>query len=269
MGLLAAGLLFAAIGAFALPRGAVAGSMTETNTIGAQTVSAAVPMDVRAVLSAASSGCTNAPGPKVTLWGELLLGGLGVMLVFQNNAKGTHTHEETTEATAVLIPAGESLEIPKQPAYGGTGGNPFLWLQFTSPDGDALSSEIFLGRCVQGLFLATADLVIPALATATVEGGSCDNHGSTIALNGELKLSGIHARIIFRNNDNPVGGPHEADADTTVDIVLLAEGETIEFAKQPPLDGAGGNPWISLVFLDGDGLPVSDRFLLGRCVQDF
>ncbi len=226
-------------------------------------------MDVKALVSAASSGCNNAPGPRVTLTGELLLGGLGVKLVFQNNAKGTHSHEEVTEATAVLIPQGERIEIPKQPVHGGTGGNPFIWLQFTDPDGGGLSAEIFLGRCVQGLFLASADLVIPSHATATVEGGSCDNKGPTVRLSGELTLGGIHARVIFRNNDNPVGGPHEADADATVDVVILPEGTTVEFAKQPPLGGAGGNPWIYLVFLDGDGMPASDKFLLGRCVQDF
>jgi len=267
--LTAAGVLLAVIGMAALPLGAVAGKRTGTDAIGSQKVTAAVPMDVKALVDAASSGCTNSPGPQITLSGELALGGLGVKLIFKNNAQGTHTHEEITEATAILIPEGESIEIPKQPVLGGTGGNPFIWLQFTDGDGYALSAEIFLGRCVQGLFEASADLVIPSLATAEVEGGDCDNTGSTISLSGELVLSGINARIIFRNNDNPVGGPHEADAATTVDVVILPEGTTIEFAKQPPLGGAGGNPWISLVFLNGDGEPASDEFLLGRCVQDF
>ncbi len=44
-------------------------------------------------------------------------------------------------------------------------------------------------------------------------------------------------------------------------------GETIVFPKQPSL--GGGNPWICLAFLTGNGDPILDKFLLGRCVQDF
>ncbi|HEV8595976.1 MAG TPA: hypothetical protein VGR51_10660, partial [Thermoplasmata archaeon] len=82
-------------------------------------------------------------------------------------------------------------------------------------------------------------------------------------------LSGINANLIFRNNDNPVGGPHEHSEDVTVSVVLLPEGETIQFAKQPPLGGVGGNPYIWLVFTDEDGNYLSEEIFLGRCVQDF
>ena len=270
VGLVVALLAVAASGVGASLRPS-AGTTGESTTIatGAQTVTASFPMDVHVAAEAAAAGCENAPGPKITLTGEIALGGVGVKLIFTNNAKGTHTHEETSTATAVVIPAGESISIPKQPVWGGTGGNPFIYLQFLGSDGKPLSSEIFLGRCVQGLSSAAADFAIPSTAMAEVSGGSCDNQGSTVSLSGELRLSGINARLVFRNNDNPVGGPHEASSDVSVDVVLLPEGQTIEFAKQPPLGGAGGNPWISLVFLDEEGAPVSGTFLLGRCVQDF
>ena len=169
----------------------------------------------------------------------------------------------------MLIPEGDSLSIPKQPVLGGTGGNPYIWVQFIDPSGNAMSDEIFLGRCVQGLFAADADFAISALARADVTGGSCDNTGSTISLSGELSLSGINAQVIFRNNDNPVGGPHENDKPVTVSVTLIPAGESIEFQKQPSLGGVGGNPWIYLEFLSASGEPVSDNFLLGRCVQDF
>lgn len=269
MGLIVVGLALAALSVGFVPRGNASPTSTSGTAISTQPVSANVPMPVGIHLSAMSSQCYNAPGPTVTLTGEVALGGLGVELIFKNNQQGTHTHTETTTATAVLIPEGESLSIPKQPVQGGTGGNPFIWVQFTDAKGNAMSSEIFLGRCVQGLFATDANFVIPSLATAEVTGGTCSNRGSTISLSGELSLSGINAKIIFRNNDNPVGGPHENDQPVSVTVVLIPAGETIEFAKQPPLGGAGGNPWISLVFLSGDGEPVSQEFLLGRCVQDF
>ncbi|MGQ0798430.1 MAG: hypothetical protein ACT4OI_11310 [Methanobacteriota archaeon] len=268
--LIAVALALAALGtSLVLPGRAGTTVSGESETLVGKTVSASIPMPTTVKASATASGCENAPGPKVTLTGEVAIGGLGVELIFKNNAKGTHTHTETTTATAVLIPEGESVTIPKQPVNGGTGGNPFIWLQWLDADGNAISSEIFLGRCVQGLFAVSGDFVIPSLATATVSGGSCDNRGSTITLSGELRLSGLNARLIFRNNDNPVGGPHKAEKPTTVDVVILPEGQSIEFAKQPPLGGAGGNPWISLRFLSGDGAPASEEFLLGRCVQDF
>lgn len=271
VGLCAAAIALAALGA--LPLSAAGGAPrtagTTSDAIGAQTVSATVPMPETAHVDMSSSGCDNSPGPYITLSGGLALGGLGVELIFQNNVKGTHTHVEETTASVIVIPAGQSLTIPKQPVQGGVGGNPFIWIQFTDANGKALSDEIFLGRCVQGLFAADASWVASALATATITGGTCDNTGSTISLSGELSLSGIRARLIFRNNDNPVGGPHENDQATAVSIVLIPAGTTIQFPKQPPLGGVGGNPWIYLVFLNGAGEPVSDKILLGRCVQDF
>ena len=232
---------------------------------GVQQVSATFSNNVHITTTAMTSGCYNAPGPKVTLQGELALGGVAVQLVFQNNEKGTHTHIEESTATAVVIPAGESVQIPKQPVQGGTGGNPFIWLQFLDSHNTALTSEIFLGRCVQGFFTTSADFFIPSIATAQVASDSCDNKGSTITLNGELRLTGINARLVFRNNDNPVGGPHQNTKPTTVDIVLIPAGQSIQFAKQPPLGGVGGNPLVYLTFLDGQGQTVSDKFLLGRC----
>lgn len=234
---------------------------------GVQQINATFSNNAHITTTAMTSGCNNAPGPKVTLQGELAIGGVGVQLVFQNNAKGTHTHTEESTATAVVIPQGESVQIPKQPVQGGTGGNPFIWLQFLDGHNTALTSEIFLGRCVQGLFETSADFFIPSIATAQVASDSCDNTGSTITLNGELKLTGINARLIFRNNDNPVGGPHQNSKPTTVDVVLIPAGQSIQFAKQPPLGGVGGNPLIYLTFLNGQGQTVSDKFLLGRCNQ--
>lgn len=274
VGLIAVAMILASFGAFfALPSQAKSsggGTTTgSTTALVGQEVQADIPMPVHVKAQASASGCENNPGPTITLTGEVALGGLGVELVFRNNEQGTHEHTETTTATAVVVPEGESVSIPKQPVLGGTGGNPFIFLQFLDGNGQAMGDEIFLGRCVQGLFAVSGDFVIPSLATARVSGGSCDNRGSTISLSGELRLSGINARLIFRNNDNPVGGPHKAEEPTTVDVVVLPEGETIEFAKQPPLGGVGGNPWISLRFLDGNGNPASEEFLLGRCVQDF
>jgi len=231
------------------------------------TVSATFQTPVHVQTSMTTSGCDNSPGPKVTLQGAMSLGGVAVQLLFENNLAGTHTFTVDSSSSAVVIPAGQSVTIPKQPVLGGTGGNPFISIQFVDNHNNPLSNEIFLGRCVQGLFNTSVDLSIPATATAQVSGGSCDNHGSTISLSGQMSLTGINANLIFSNNDNRVGGPHQNTQPTAVSVVLIPAGQTIQFAKQPPLGGAGGNPWIFLTFLDGRGQPVSDHILLGRCVQ--
>jgi hypothetical protein len=217
--------------------------------------------------SMTTSGCDNSPGPQITLEGAMTIGGIGVQLLFENNLAGTHTFTVESTASATVIPAGQSVTIPKQPVLGGTGGNPFISIQFVDNQNNPLSNVIFLGRCVQGLFNTNVDLSIPATATAQVSADSCDNHGSTISLSGQISLTGINANIIFTNNDNPVGGPHQNTQPTSVNVVLIPAGQTIQFAKQPPLGGVGGNPWIFLAFLDGQGQPVSDQILLGRCVQ--
>ena len=46
-------------------------------------------MPVKVMGKVTTTGCQNSPGPQIVLEGELLLGGMQVELIFQNNAKGT------------------------------------------------------------------------------------------------------------------------------------------------------------------------------------
>ncbi len=93
--------------------------------------------------------CSNSPGPEISLDGAIVLGGLNAKLIFTNNAKGTHRREEVTSVDLEILPAGESIAFPKQPPLGGVGGNPRIYFQFVDDEGGALSSEVYLGRCVQ------------------------------------------------------------------------------------------------------------------------
>ncbi len=225
-------------------------------------------MPVQVDLSMTAARCSNAPGPQITMEGTMALGGLGVDLVFTNNEKGTHTYTDGVTVQETLVSAGQTMVLPKQPVLGGVGGNPFMWIQMTDENGRALTSEIFLGRCVQGAFRTSAELALPVVATAAVSASDCSNNpGPFITLDGALELSGLHGRMIFRNNDNPSGGPHRADEPMSIDTVLLQPGQAIRFPKQPVLGGVGGNPWISLQFTQGDGDAIGAEALLGRCVQ--
>src|SRR5438093_1088048 len=116
---------------------------------GSSTVSAAFEMPVNIQTSMSTSGCSNSPGPTITLQGALSLGGMGVKLLFENNVKGTHTYTVESTASATVIPQGQSIQIPKQPVLGGVGGNPWIFLQFTDGKGNTVSGSFMMGRCVQ------------------------------------------------------------------------------------------------------------------------
>lgn len=227
-----------------------------------KSASFAVPASIST--KATADGCTNNPGPYITLSGEMALEGINGRLVFKNNEKGTHTRSEDTIVDVVLIPEGESISFNKQPSRGGVGGNPWIYLQFFDANWNPVSKETLLGRCVQGLNTMNLNFDMPTDASVDIS-GMCSNHpGPYVTLDGELKLSGLNARLTFRNNEK---GTHEHEEDVTVDLVIIPAGESISFAKQPPLGGVGGNPLIYFQFTDSNGNALSEQMFIGRCTQ--
>lgn len=224
-----------------------------------------IPVTIDADFSAYD--CSNNPGPQITFSGGSFLGGYGVEMTFTNNMKGTHTFTDGHTVDVTVMPENQAIVIPKQPVLGGVGGNPFIWVQFVDAKGAALTGEIFVGRCVQGAgwhVTQSATTTASAVATFTVE--SCENSpGPFISFESGVTMAGMSAKIIFRNNDNPVGGPHEADVTRTVSVIPA--GLNITFPKQPVQGGVGGNPWIWAGFTDAHGVALGAPTLLGRCVQ--
>ena len=213
--------------------------------------------------------CSNNPGPKIYFSGFAGTVGFGVRTIFRNNAKGTHEYTNESQVDVALQSDGEQIIIPKQPVLGGVGGNPFIWVQFLDENGEPMGDEIFIGRCVQGYTFKGAQQVAEtaqAYSKYTVNG--CENSpGPNITFDAGFSLAGINAVLIFRNNDNPVGGPHEATRNLSSPVEVIPNGTSFTFPKQPVLGGVGGNPWIWTQFLDGKGNEVSDEILLGRCEQ--
>lgn len=233
-----------------------------TSACADQQVSAMFDMGARANLRIDSADCMNSGGPEVTLQGDISLGGMKMKLIFMNNVKGTHTAVVVRETEVTLLPLGSKITIPKQPVRGGVGGNPHIYLQLVDENGNAETEEFYLGRCVQGLTLPV-DLLNQVAASVNIHADGCSNKGGPfITLDGLLTLSGLHAKLIFRNN---VKGTHTAEV--TRDITLIQDGTKIVLPKQPSRGGVGGNPIISIQFLNGDGTPIADPVTLGRCVQ--
>jgi hypothetical protein len=226
-----------------------------------QQVLAAINLAARANLTVNTTGCKNSGGPQVTLSGTIALGDVTARITLSNNAKGTHSTAVVQEMDFALL-LGDDIVIPKQPVLGGVGGNPHIWIQFHDGRGNNQSGEIYLGRCVQGLNIS-ADLLQQAIALAEIGGDGCSNHpGPIITLGGTITLSGLHARLIFRNN---LIGTHTAEE--IRDVTLIGEGDEIVIPKQPSQGGVGGNPLIGIQFLDGNGDPLANPVNLGRCTQ--
>jgi hypothetical protein len=231
-----------------------------TNSLRAdQTVGADFNMPIQVNANINETGCNNNPGPYVTIDGNIVLGGLKLQLTFANNVKGTHTTVVTLQTNITLIDLGKTITIPKQPVRGGVGGNPLIWIQYYNKDGN-LSDEIFLGRCVQGLKLQN-NFLNGATAATLISAAGCENNpGPYITIGGGVNLSGLKARIIFRNN---VKGTHTAES--TADVSIVGDGTLVRIPKQPVLGGSGGNPLIWVQYLQGDGTPIGEPQFLGRC----
>jgi len=204
------------------------------------TTSVSEPMNLQATVS--TFNCENSPGPWINFEGAVTLGGMNVQMIFRNNInKDVHTLVEDIE-TVVGVSAGTTIRIPKQPSHPftdgtgtGVGGNPWISIQLVDTNGNPLSGEVLLGRCVQGAFASSVDFSATVIGQAIIETLDCTNNpGPHINVSGSMSVSpGVKARIIFR--------------------------------KQPVLGGVGGNPWISVRFANPE--PIGPETLLGRCVQ--
>jgi hypothetical protein len=239
-----------------------------------QTVTTNVAMPVGLNGTITGFDCENSPGPWITFEGSLTLGGVNVQLIFRNQRTDGAPHERVEEVhVAAGVAVGETIVIPKQPSHPflggegtGVGGNPWISIQIVDANGNPLSGEIPLGRCVQGPLSTSVNFLTPVFAQAVLDVADCTNNpGPYIYVSGSASFSpGVKAQIIFRNQ-RADGAPHEAIA--TVGVTLIPTGFTLQFPKQPVLGGVGGNPWISVGFTGGDGMPVGPETLLGRCVQ--
>lgn len=227
-------------------------------------VNGSMPMPASLYMESTLDGCDNNPGPYITMGGDITLDGLGGKLRFSNNERGTHEHDEDVTVSVEFLKNGEQIKFNKQPSRGGVGGNPWIYAQFFHDNGQPISDEILLGRCVQGLNPAALAFALASSASVDISGGSCSGKGGTqMQLSGSMKLSGISANIRFSNNEK---GTHEySEDDVNVDIVILPEGDSISFDKRPPEGGAGGNPHVYFQFTDGDYSGIGSEMYLGRC----
>ena len=158
-----------------------------------------------------TTACTTSPGPQVSLGGEMTFSGVTVDVIF-SHLNDASNPQETVEIARSVVPPDAPMSVTEQAIVGALGDNPYIWLQLTDPTGRPLTSEIFLGRCDQGLFSPTIDYLIPAEAVADVSATECEAPtGPVVGLEGEVQLTPINAKLIFRDSD-AMNGPRARSA---------------------------------------------------------
>jgi hypothetical protein len=235
-----------------------------------KTVSKTVGVPAAVSLELGVEGCSNHTGPYITISGGLSLGTIEAFLIFSNNRRGTHTHEEEAEVDVSIDFGSDPYRFNKQPPMDGAGGNPWIFVHLRDEDGNYIGDEVLVGRCVnkvQGDILQLFDAIGDANFTVS---GSCDNsaadpsgpsQGNHIELSGDITLDGLVADVFFRNQNRP-DPQHEHAAEDKVVSVVISPDEEIVFPKSPHFDGAGGNPYI---FLSINDLFDSEDYFIARC----
>lgn len=100
-------------------------------------------------VTAATRNCTNT-GPRVTVSSALQLSGLRLRFTFRSESDPGGEVLGTYDTTAELVAVNEGREVslPKQPAAGGVGGNPWIYVQVVDGAGQPLGEQLLLGRCI-------------------------------------------------------------------------------------------------------------------------
>ena len=228
-----------------------------------QTVDDTVHCSARLRGNVTTQACSNNPGPFITFGGEIALSAIDAVLIFRNNFRGTHEHEEEVSVRVSLC-ADRVIRFNKQPPLGGVGGNPFIFLQLCDGDWNPLTDRVLLGRCVQGLLPVDLNFGHFADVFARIAGSCSNNPGPFITLDGDITFGGVNAKLIFQNSPH-ANAPHQRTEEVALRVGIVESGGVIRFSKQPPLGGVGGNPHIFVRFeCNGE---VGPETYLGRCVQ--
>jgi len=207
------------------------------------------------------AGCEKS-GNMIVVSSDIQHGGCKAKVIFKRTRKGSRRAVSRAFDIEMGTPGNLSTNIvvPKSPSDGGVGGNPYVYLVLHDGKGKDLTEEHFLGRCVEGLNVS-ADLITDGMVNAKFAAAGCKNpKGSFLTLEGDMVLSGLHARFIFRNDEK---GTHTAEIER--DITLVMDGTRVRIGKRVLNNKLGPNPLISLQMLHDDGTVMGPPIVLGRC----
>jgi hypothetical protein len=199
---------------------------------------------------------------QVTLKGGLIIGGLGVELIFGDRPRSVSSFPRDVTSKAVLLPPGQAVDIHGKSTRARVGGDPAAWMQIRDGDGVPLTDSFYLGRLGKGPCLM--DPAFPCLVTAETyvsPVGISAPADSDLTLTGELMFDrGLSLRVVLRRREGPLWWGRRPDA--VLDFEIVPAGHMIHFPAQPIWAGETVGALKSLIFLDGEGEPIGNEHLL-------
>jgi len=198
---------------------------------------------------------------EVTLKGRLVIGGLGVELIFRDAAKrAPGPRDLTTKAT--LLPSGEAIDIYGCSTQSQVGADPAAWIQVRDGEGAPLTDMIYVGRLGRGPCLMDPAFACTVAAETYVSPvGISAPSESDLTLTGEMTFDrGLSLRVVLRRREGALWWGRRPEAE--FDFEIVPPGHMIHFPAQPIWAGERVDTLRSLIFLDGAGDPIGEEHLL-------
>jgi len=229
---------------------------------------ALIPVD----LSATSKEKDASKGPKTkddpssslrfALKGGLIIGGLGVELIFRSRPRSPSPFPRDLTTKATLLPAGQALDFDHRSPRAKVGDDPAAWVQVRDGDGVPLTDSIYVGRLGRGPCLMDPAFSCTVSAETYISPFSITAPAaSDLTLTGELSFDhGLSLRVILRRREGALWWGRRPDA--VFDFEVVSPGTMVHFPAQPIWTGDTVGTLKSLVFLDGEGEPIGNEHLL-------
>ena len=205
---------------------------------------------------------SSSPPIQITLRGGLMIGGLGVELIFRSRPKRPSGFPRDVTTKATLLNGGQALEIHDKTTRAKIGGDPAAWVQIRDGEGVPLTDQVYVGRLGKGpcLMDPTFSCLVTAETYVSPVGISAPAE-SDLTLTGEMTFDrGLSLRVVLRRREGPLWWGRRPDA--VLDFDLLTAGHMIHFPAQPIWTGESVGTLRSLIFLDGEGEPIGNEHLL-------
>jgi len=211
-----------------------------------------------------SHGSSNGASPpvQITLRGGLVIGGLGVELIFRSRPKRPSGFPRDVTTKATLLPGGQALEIHDKTTRAKIGGDPAAWVQIRDGEGVPLTDQVYVGRLGKGPCLMDPSFSCLVTAETYVSPvGISTPAESDLTLTGEMTFDrGLTLRVVLRRREGPLWWGRRPDA--VLDFDIVGAGHMVHFPAQPIWTGESVGTLRSLIFLDGEGEPIGNEHLL-------
>ena len=222
-------------------------------------------LSMPACIRAALVPTFRAKALNLTLRGGLVLGGLGVELIFRGAPKRPLGVPKDLSSKATLLHAGTAVDLDERSPRAKAGVDPAAWVQVRDGDGVALTDSIYVGRLGKGPCLMDPSFSCPVTADTYISPfGVSERADSDLTLTGEMTIDlGLSLRVTLRRREGPLWWGRRPDA--VFDFEIVPPGTMVHFPAQPIWTG-DGSTLRSVIFLDGAGEPIGNEQIVNPTV---